>query len=36
MLNYENIKELEMYQNCFNESLRIQPPVYYSSTVMMS
>jgi len=24
---------MEIFQNCFNESLRIQPPVPYSSTL---
>jgi len=26
---------MEFYSNCFNESLRIQPPVYFSSSVSM-
>ena len=27
---------LTMYDNCFKESLRMMPPVYYSSTIRMS
>lgn len=34
-LNFENITELEFYSNCFSEALRMQPPVYFTSTVMM-
>ena len=36
LINFENNGDLEMYSNCFNESMRMQPPVYYSSTVRMS
>jgi len=36
MYTYDGLKELDVYQNCFNEALRIQPPVYYSSTVRMT
>ena len=36
MYTHDNLKELDFYQNCFNEALRIQPPVYYSSTVRMT
>ena len=31
LVNFENIKDLNLYTNCFNEALRIQPPVYLSS-----
>ena len=34
-LNFDNVTDLEFYGYCFNESLRMQPPVYISSTVMM-
>ena len=30
--NYDNIWELKKYTNAFNESMRIEPPVLYSST----
>ena len=36
LINYENNNELGFYSNCFNESLRMMPPVYYSSSVCMS
>ena len=36
LINYENNNDLQLYANCFNESLRMQPPVYYSSSVRMS
>ena len=36
LINYENNGDLQLYTNCFNESLRMQPPVYYSSSVRMS
>lgn len=35
-LNVENSQNLSFYSNCFSESMRLQPPVYYSSTVMMN
>lgn len=31
MLDFENIFNLKYYNNCFMESLRIEPPVQYSS-----
>ena len=31
LLNYDNIFSLSYYANCFSESLRIEPPVMYSS-----
>mmetsp|Transcript_17007 Transcript_17007/g.16233 ORF Transcript_17007/g.16233 Transcript_17007/m.16233 type:complete len:82 (-) Transcript_17007:346-591(-) len=31
MLNFENIFNLTYYNQCFMESLRIEPPVLYSS-----
>ena len=36
LINFENNGDLSLYTNCFNESLRMQPPVYYSSSVRMS
>jgi len=36
LINYENNSDLAFYTQCFNESLRMMPPVYYSSTVRMS
>ena len=36
MLTYENITNLDFISNCYNESMRIQPPVYYSSTSAMT
>lgn len=36
LINYENNSDLVFYTSCFNESLRMMPPVYYSSSVMMS
>lgn len=36
LINYENNSDLTFYTQCFNESLRMQPPVFYSSTVRMS
>jgi len=36
LINYENNSDLSFYAMCFNESLRMMPPVYYSSTVRMS
>jgi len=36
LINYENNSDLQYYTMCFNESLRMMPPVYYSSTIRMS
>ena len=36
LIDYENGSDMQIYSNCFNESLRMQPPVYYSSSVRMS
>ena len=36
LLNYENCGDLQLYSSCFNESLRMMPPVQYSSSVRMS
>ena len=36
MINYENYSDLSLYSNCFNEVLRMMPPVFYSSSVTMS
>ena len=36
LINYENNSDLQFYTMCFNESLRMMPPVFYSSTVRMS
>jgi cytochrome P450 len=35
LINFDNQGELDYYSNCHNESLRMQPPVYFSSTIMM-
>jgi len=35
MLDFENMAELEYTGYCFNEALRMQPPVYSSSSVSM-
>jgi len=32
LFNFENIQELKTYANCFNESLRMEPPVSFSSS----
>ena len=34
-MDYEMINDLTFYSYCFNESLRMQPPVYFSSSVCM-
>ena len=36
LINYENNSDLVFYTQCFNESLRMMPPVYYSSSIRMS
>ena len=36
LIDYENNQDLQLYANCFNESLRMMPPVYYSSSIRMS
>ena len=36
LINYENSGDLCLYASCFSESLRMMPPVYYSSSVRMS
>jgi cytochrome P450 len=36
LLDYENIPNLEFIGNCYNESMRMQPPVYYTSPIAMS
>ena len=36
LINYENNSDLQFYGMCFNESLRMMPPVFISSTVRMS
>merc|ERR1712173_34083 len=36
LITYENNSDMQIYTNCFNESLRMQPPVYFSSSVRMS
>jgi len=36
LIDYENNTSLTTFTNCFNESLRMQPPVYYSSTCRTS
>jgi cytochrome P450 len=35
LINFENQGYLDFYTNCHNESLRMQPPVYFSSSIMM-
>ena len=35
-LNYDNLWDLKYYTSCFSESLRIEPPVPYTSTVMLT
>jgi len=35
MFDFEYISDLNFYGYCFNESLRMQPPVYFSSSVCM-
>ena len=35
-INYENHQYLQFFSSCFNESLRMMPPVYYTSTIRMS
>ena len=32
MLTYENVPNLEFITRCYNESMRLQPPVYFTST----
>ena len=36
MLNFDNSSDLEFYSHCFNEALRMQPPVYLSSSISMN
>jgi cytochrome P450 len=36
MIDFETGSNLKLYINCFNESLRMMPPVYFSSSVAMS
>lgn len=36
LVTFDNGSDLKLYINCFNESLRMQPPVFYSSSVAMS
>jgi hypothetical protein len=36
LYDLEQIQNLEIFSNCFNEAIRIQPPVPYSSTMMMT
>jgi cytochrome P450 len=35
-LSYDNIYELNYFTNCFSEALRIEPPVIYSSSAMLT
>jgi cytochrome P450 len=35
-MNFDNMFELKFYNNCFYESLRIESPLTYSSTIMMT
>lgn len=36
LIDYETSGDMTVYASCFSESLRMMPPVYYSSTVRMS
>ena len=36
LITFENGSNLKLYIDCFNEALRMQPPVYFSSSVAMS
>ena len=36
LINYENNGDMFTYSNCFNEAMRMMPPVYYSSSVRMT
>ena len=36
MITFDNGSNMKLFANCFNESLRMQPPVYFSSSVSMS
>ena len=36
LITFDNGSNMKLYVNCFNESLRMQPPVYFSSSVSMS
>lgn len=36
LITFENGSDMKMYVNCFNEAIRIQPPIYFSSGVQMS
>ena len=36
LITFENGTDMTMFVNCFNESLRMQPPVYFSSSIAMS
>lgn len=35
LINFDNSGDLEYYSNCHSESLRMQPPVFFSSSIMM-
>ena len=35
LIDLENGSKLKFFTNCFNEALRIQPPVYFSSSICM-
>ena len=36
LISFDNGSNMKLFANCFNEGLRMQPPVYFSSTVRMS
>ena len=36
IIDYESMNELSYFSMCFNESLRIEPPVTYSSFCFMT
>ena len=35
LYDFDNVANLKTYSNCFNEAMRMQPPVYFSTTVKM-
>ena len=36
LITFENQSDLKLYINCWNEALRMEPPVHMSSTLSMS
>jgi len=35
-IDFDNSSDLSFFGNCFSEAMRLQPPIYFSSTVRMS